>query len=619
MSTERSPLLGATASGSGSGSASGSGSGSGSTLRPQPYFIDVPANRAFSSSTKRPSLVSGSVGRQGFADAFLRSQSPSTNHSFLTDDNNVMDEDEVVLSASEATSLAREQQALLLDNNIQYTVNKSRKGSVTGPIFPVTNEAIDEAGEEVRDTNKAWDEAVNNGLVNTTVRREISVLAVNAAPLIVTFSLQYSLVVASIFSVGHLGKTELGAVSLASMTASITGFAMIQGLATCLDTLCSQAYGAGNLFLVGVYFQKCVLMIMVLFIPVALLWCTADTLIAAIVPEKDLAVLAVQYLRIIVFGVPGYILFECGKRFVQAQGIFHASTIVLLICAPINVVLNYVLVWNETIGMGFKGAAVAVATTDWLMATLLFCYVYFIDGKKCWNGFSMEAFANWGPMLKLAIPGVIMVEAEFLAFEVLTLASSYFGTTSLAAQSVLSTLTSLSYQIPFAVSIACSTRVANFIGATLGPSAKIAGNVAIGASYLIAIFNGIVLYTFRYEVGGLFSSDEEVIELVAKVFPICAFMQLFDAAGAVAGGVLRGQGMQHLGGYLNLFFYYVIALPLAFYLAFTLDWELYGLWTGVTVGLICISIGETYFIGIADWDKIVDDARERTREERIMA
>jgi MATE family multidrug resistance protein len=80
-------------------------------------------------------------------------------------------------------------------------------------------------------------------------------------------------------------------------------------------------------------------------------------------------------------------------------------------------------------------------------------------------------------MVKLALPGLLMVEAEFLAFEILTLASSYFGTTHLAAQSILSTLTSLTFQIPFPISIAASTRVANLIGATLSDAAKTSAKV----------------------------------------------------------------------------------------------------------------------------------------------
>ncbi|KFY00456.1 hypothetical protein V490_01340 [Pseudogymnoascus sp. VKM F-3557] len=72
-----------------------------------------------------------------------------------------------------------------------------------------------------------------------------------------------------------------------------------------------------------------------------------------------------------------------------------------------------------------------------------------------------------------------MVDDEYLAFEILTLAASYFPTTHLAAQSALSTLTALTLQIPFSMLIAASTRIANLIGArTAGPArtaAKVVG------------------------------------------------------------------------------------------------------------------------------------------------
>jgi MATE family multidrug resistance protein len=64
--------------------------------------------------------------------------------------------------------------------------------------------------------NRKWDEAITAGKINTTWQREAKVLTKSSAPLILTFLLQYSLPVASIFTVGHIGKVELGAVSLAS-------------------------------------------------------------------------------------------------------------------------------------------------------------------------------------------------------------------------------------------------------------------------------------------------------------------------------------------------------------------------------------------------------------------
>lgn len=99
--------------------------------------------------------------------------------------------------------------------------------------------------------NRIWEEAVASGRITTTWQREAKTLGQYSSPLVITFVLQYSLTVASIFTIGHIGKVELGAVSLASMTANITGYAIYQGLATSLDTLCAQAYGSGNRKLVG--------------------------------------------------------------------------------------------------------------------------------------------------------------------------------------------------------------------------------------------------------------------------------------------------------------------------------------------------------------------------------
>ena len=106
--------------------------------------------------------------------------------------------------------------------------------------------------------DQKWEEAVKEGKISTTWQREAKVLARYSGPLVLTFLLQYSLTVASIFTVGHLGKVELAAVSLASMTANITGYAVYQGLATSLDTLCAQAYGSGRKKLVGLQTQRMV-------------------------------------------------------------------------------------------------------------------------------------------------------------------------------------------------------------------------------------------------------------------------------------------------------------------------------------------------------------------------
>lgn len=425
--------------------------------------------------------------------------------------------------------------------------------------------------------NKTWDEAVAAGKINTTWQREAKVLTRSSAPLILTFLLQYSLPVASIFTVGHIGKTELGAVSLASMTASITGYAVYQGLATSLDTLCAQAYGSGRPHLVGLQLQRMLYFLWLITIPISIIWAFGPQILSLIVPEKETARLAGLYLRVLIAGAPGYAAFESGKRYVQAQGLFSATMYILLICAPLNALMNWYFVWK--LKWGFIGAPIAVSISENILPLLLFLYVRFIDGYKCWGGFDRRALKNWMPMIKLALPGLVMVLAEFLAFEILTLSASWLGPTPLAAQSVLGSITGITFQIPFPMSVAASTRIANLIGATLAVPARTASKVAMSFAVVVGIFNLLFLSLLRNYIPRLFTPDTEVIDLVAKLLPLCAAFQLFDALACNCNGILRGLGRQEIGGYVGLFAYYVVGLPISFGTGFGAGWGLYGLWS----------------------------------------
>ena len=204
-----------------------------------------------------------------------------------------------------------------------------------------------------------------------------------------------------------------------------------------------------------------------------------------------------------------------------------------------------------------------------------------------------------------------MVEAECLAFEVLTLASSYLGTSELAAQSILSTISSITWQIPFPLSIAGSTRIANLIGATLVGAAKTSAKTSFFGAVIVGLFNMTILSSLRAYIPILFSSDPEVIEIVAKVLPLCAAFQLFDALAANCNGILRALGRQEIGGYIQLFCYYAIAMPVSMGTTFYFDWSVMGLWTGVALALMLVSVIEAVFITHIDWDRSVEEALQR--------
>lgn len=449
----------------------------------------------------------------------------------------------------------------------------------------------------------------------TTKAKEAKLLFKYSVPLVVTYVLQYSFSLVTMFVVGHIGTDELGAVSLATMTANITGLAIYEGLATSLDTLCAQAYGAGRKEMVGLHLQRMVIFMLLVTIPIGAMWACSGSILAALVPEKELAYMAGNYLRILLAGTPGYAIFEAGKRFTQAQGLFNASLWVLIIATPINVLLNYFFVF--TLDWGLTGSALATVLSNTLLPVLLLGYVCFIapSSLECWGGFTRAAFTNWGPMCRLSVPGIIMVEAEWLAFDILTFSSSYISTAHLAAQSVIMSTAVTVYHIPFSTSVAVSTRLGNLIGAGALPAARIATRTYIIIFLSIGIVDAVFLTATRHILPKAFTSDPEVIRIAASVMPVLALFQLSDAGSALSNAVLRGLGRQDIGGYVNIVVYYFVAIPTALALSFgPPKMDLRGLWIGCLVGSILIWSVEGIYCKVSKWKYAIEEARRRDRE-----
>lgn len=162
-------------------------------------------------------------------------------------------------------------------------------------------------------------------------------------------------------------------------------------------------------------------------------------------------------------------------------------------------------------------------------------------------------------MIRLAVPGYMMVISEFLAFEILTLASSRLSTTALAAQSVLGSLSVITFQIPFPISIAASTRLANLIGAGLPAASKVCINVTLAMACCAGAFNMVMLTTLRNQIPKIFTNDPAVTDLIVHIIPLFATFQLFDALVANCSGVLRGMGRQKIGGWVNVICYYGVS------------------------------------------------------------
>lgn len=475
---------------------------------------------------------------------------------------------------------------------------------------------------DVDPDNILEEEFMDDLTIPTSFSTEMRYVLNNSVLITLTFLLEYSLTIVSLFVVGHVctASDALAAASLAVMTYNITGLAFVEGMATSLDTFCSQAYGAKKYSKVGLYAFRCAAMIATGIIPVVASWWCSASWLGYIIAEGDILADIQLFLRVLSFGIPGLILFETGKRFLQAQGHFQAGTYALLLTFPIN----FVLVYSFTKCFGFAGAPLGIAISQWVMSLMLFVYAKFWkpDTLKCWypiftSRFHFKRlFSSWMPMFNLAFPGLLMIEAEYLSFEVLTIMSTYLGIQSIAAQSVISNVGSLVYQIPFAMGCVVSTRVANYIGTASVDNARLSIKTSYVIALIIGLLNCSIILIGNTRLAHMFTNDKEVIGLCKNVMPILAFNQLYDAFTTFSAAMLRGQGRQRIGSILNIVAYYIIALPLSAWLTFgRLQLGLPGLWYGCGAGILLLAFALGYCIWSSDWDDIVEECIRREKED----
>lgn len=245
-------------------------------------------------------------------------------------------------------------------------------------------------------------------------------------------------------------------------------------------------------------------------------------------------------------------------------------------------------------------------------------------------------------MLQLALPGLLMILSEYLSFEILTIFTTFLGDEELIAiQTVIASLGTLMYQDLFGLGVVISTRIGQFIGSAYLNSEPPLNNedeetisekksinnavISIKAAHFIAIFIGFINFLILSVPAlsktfiSLFTTDPAVIEGSLKVIWILGINQLSDGFSVLYSSILRAQGRQKIGGFLNIIAYYLIGLPLAFYLSFgekqNVSWGLglgiKGLWIGCGSGILFLAITQGLFIYFGEWTVVLRNSYSR--------
>eukprot|EP00667_Euglena_gracilis_P004739 EG_transcript_4765 len=442
-------------------------------------------------------------------------------------------------------------------------------------------------------------------------------------PVVVSYLLEMFLSVVTLIAMGRLGVEELDGASLGSMIVNVTGYALLCGLNLALDTLATQAFGAGNHHLVGLLAQRAVLIGVLFCSPAVALWWFIEPVLLALNQDPKVVHWASRFLRFNSFGFGPLVVLEVGRKFITAQGIVAPVSLIFLFSITFHSLATYLLTWP--LGLGFDGCAIALSLTYIVTAVVCLLYIAFAhrftqqNPLQCWGGFSRKAFQDWGGFLKLGLAGAALLCLEWWAFEVLSLVSGVLGTTPLAASTVAMQIFNVAYSVPVAVSTATIIRVGNRLGSGIGSDAKMSCKLAMVVSVVMPLLAAVVVISGRCVWGTIFTTEPEVLAVVGDLMLFVAAILFLNGPAATCSGALLAAGCQSYAAAINFIGYWVLAVPFGILTAFYLSWGVYGLWSGLVVGFVTMNGLFFWRIHRLDWDTLAAEAYSRAATGSTMA
>ncbi|XP_074295591.1 protein DETOXIFICATION 12-like [Silene latifolia] len=444
---------------------------------------------------------------------------------------------------------------------------------------------------------------------------EMKTISWIAGPMMAVVLLQYMLQVISQMMAGHLGPLYLSSTAIAFSFCTVTGFSFLFGMSSALETLSGQAYGAQQHNKLGTQTYTAILCLLLTCIPISMIWINMDKILVLMGQEPSIAHEAGRFCTLLVPSLFACAVLQPLVRFFQVQSLVMPMVITSFATMCLHIPLCWALVFKS--GLYNVGAALAMNMSFWVNVVFLALYMKFSSScAETRSPLSMDIFHGIGEFFGYAIPSATMVCLEWWSYELLILLSGLLPNPELETSILSVCLTTIAalYALPYGISAAASTRVANELGAGNPERARTAALAALVIQVGCGILVSSTLFASRRVFGYAFSDDKEVIDYAASMAPLVCLNILIDGLQAVLSGVARGCGWQHIGAYVNLAAYYLFGIPIAATLGFWLQMRGRGLW----IGILCGSTVQVLLLSIinasTNWEKQVCKAKERLLE-----
>lgn len=383
-------------------------------------------------------------------------------------------------------------------------------------------------------------------------------------------------------------------------------------MASALETLSGQAFGAKQYTRLGTQTYTAILSLTLVCIPLSVLWINVGKILVFIGQDPSISREAGKFSTYLVPALFAYAWLQPLVRYFQSQSLVMPMVLSSCVTLCLHIPLCWALVFKS--GLANVGAAIAMGISYWLNVIFLALYMKFSSACSVTRSpLSMEIFRGIGEFFRFAIPSAIMICLEWWSFELLILLSGLLPNPELETSVLSVCLTTIStlYAIPYGVGAAASTRVSNELGAGSPQGARTA---ACGVM-VIAVANGLVvssvLFATRKVFGYCFSSEREVVDYVTKMAPLICGNVIMDSLQGVLSGIARGCGWQHIGAFVNLGAFYLFGIPIAAALGFWVQMRGMGLWIGILSGATVQTILLSIITTCTSWEQLARKARQR--------
>lgn len=305
------------------------------------------------------------------------------------------------------------------------------------------------------------------------------------------------------------------------------------------------------------------------------------------------------YIVSIAFAMPVFAILCSSRAFCEAMGRVRATLYFGILALCYNVPLNLVFIFGIGPFPKLGGIGCGVGTTLSIILSLISCLIYIHSVKNLRTAsflvnkerLSLKKCINF---FKLSFPLGLAASVETSCFCCIALFISPLGPVAVSSHTIAMTTSSLLFNLPLSMGIACSINVGFYIGEKNLDALKTTIKAAYRIAFIGIIVNVAILCLLNNWIPRLFSNDESVIAFAGTLLLFAAANQFGEHIQTIQAFILRGFKDTKTIFKSTLLSFYIIALPVGYVLCYNLIESPFtgpkGFWVGICSGLIFATI-----------------------------